>query len=409
MKIRLLHLVLGCALLACQPAWSADVARKIVLVGGVPSEGPGRHDYPNGTRLLKSLLESSAELRAIENLTVEAHTDGWPSDPSAFDDAATIVLYCDGLENHPLFDPGRRAVFQSLMQRGVGLVALHQAVTVPAGDVAIGLERWLGGARYGMYDRTTEMAELTPAGHAVGRGVAPFAYYDEFYPTIRFERGAGKLTPLLTGALHVQFREGRHLVIGAPVTTTVAWAFEREAGGRAVGFSGAHYLMAFDVPELRRLLLNAVIWTAGLEVPEDGVHSEPADAAARIVEDLGRKRVVEAVVTRPADDKIVQFPWGQLTWYASGELGNSDTMTVGRAVIRPGLENPRHFHPNCDEVLHVLQGRILHSMGDRKVEMAAGDTVSIATGVPHNARNIGDQDAVLLISFSSADRKVVNE
>ena len=84
-------------------------------------------------------------------------------------------------------------------------------------------------------------------------------------------------------------------------------------------------------------------------------------------------------------------------------------MTVGEAVIKPGQQNPRHYHPNCDEVLHVVRGRILHTMGSRQAEMSTGDTVSIPTGVHHNARNIGTEDAVLAISFSSAHREVIGE
>ncbi len=55
----------------------------------------------------------------------------------------------------------------------------------------------------------------------------------------------------------------------------------------------------------------------------------------------------------------VEAPWGTLTWYA--ELGNSGDMTVGRCVIRPGAANPLHSHPNCSEVLVVMQGRIAHT------------------------------------------------
>jgi quercetin dioxygenase-like cupin family protein len=106
---------------------------------------------------------------------------------------------------------------------------------------------------------------------------------------------------------------------------------------------------------------------------------------------------------------VIEQTWGKITWYASGPLGNSETMTVGEAVIRPGQENPRHYHPNCDEILHVVRGRIVHSMGTRQVEMTAGDTVSIPMGVRHNARNIGTEDAVLAISFSSAHREVIGE
>ena len=117
-----------------------------------------------------------------------------------------------------------------------------------------------------------------------------------------------------------------------------------------------------------------------------------------------------AIVSRPADYLRVPQPWGDLTWYVSAQLGNSATMTVGQCVIKPGMENPRHHHPNCDEVLHVVSGTILHSMeGGKQVTMTAGDTVSIPAGVAHNAKNIGSVDAVLSICFSSAHRQVVGE
>jgi len=116
-----------------------------------------------------------------------------------------------------------------------------------------------------------------------------------------------------------------------------------------------------------------------------------------------------AIVSQPKDNKVLPQPWGTITWYVSSELGNSETMTVGVAVVKPGMENPRHFHPNCDEVLHVIKGSIIHSMDDRKVAMSAGDTVSIPAGVHHNAKNVGSEDAVLSICFSSAHRQVVGE
>lgn len=101
--------------------------------------------------------------------------------------------------------------------------------------------------------------------------------------------------------------------------------------------------------------------------------------------------------------------WGRLVWMVSGALGNSDTMTVGRCYLDPGQQNPRHYHPNCDEVLHVLQGRIVHSLGDETFEMGPGDTVSIPSGTLHNARNVGDVQAVFVISFSTPDRQTVGE
>jgi len=409
---------IAAAVITSAMLWSwpvADAATRIVLIGGTKSEGPAQHDYPNGIRLLKTLVEYSPDARAIEGLVVDAYPDGWPFDPSELEGASTVVMYFDGLDRHPLLDAARRSRFEELMKKGTGLVALHQATTVPPDDTHINLQRWLGGARYGMFDRATEMVTLEPAPHAVSRGLSAFTYRDEFYPTLRFVDAGRALTPILSGALHVDFREGRHLVLDRPTVSTVAWTYERKGGGRSFGYTGAHYFASLDEPALRKLLLNAIFWTAGLEVPGAGLRDDlEADAAARVTRqtrlaEAKPREIVEAIVTRPSENKALEYPWGRITWYVSGELGNSETLTVGQAVIRPGQENPRHYHPNCDEVLRVARGRILHSMGDRTVEMAAGDTVSIPTGVRHNARNIGTEDAVLEISFSTADRKVVGE
>ncbi len=266
---------------------------RIVLIGGPASEGPGRHAYPDGIRVLKAMLEASADFTTHRHVTVVAYPDGWPADPAALDDAATIVWYFDGLERHPLRDPARRAQFDTLMRRGVGLVALHQSFTVAPGD-DLGLFAALGGVREGMFDRTTETAELVPSAreHPVTRGIGPFAHRDEFYPTVRIASGA---TTLVDGVLHVQYRDGGSLVDENAERHPVAWGWQRVGGGRSVAFSGAHFLEALDQPDVRRLLMGAIFWTADLAVPADGVGSAlPAEATriARAAEAAAPARVV---------------------------------------------------------------------------------------------------------------------
>jgi quercetin dioxygenase-like cupin family protein len=116
-----------------------------------------------------------------------------------------------------------------------------------------------------------------------------------------------------------------------------------------------------------------------------------------------------SAVSRANDAEILDLPWGTLSWRVSRALGNSNVMTFGRATIRAGMSNPRHRHPNCDEVLHVLSGSIEHWLGDESCIMKAGDTISIPTGVWHQARALGDSDAVMAICFSSADRETEME
>lgn len=112
----------------------------------------------------------------------------------------------------------------------------------------------------------------------------------------------------------------------------------------------------------------------------------------------------------PADRVLVEpQSWGRLEWMISGALGNSESMTVGRCYIHPGERNPRHYHPNCDEVLHVISGTIEHTVDDEVTTMGPGDTISIPSGALHNARNTGADEAVFVIAFSTPDRKTVGE
>lgn len=111
-----------------------------------------------------------------------------------------------------------------------------------------------------------------------------------------------------------------------------------------------------------------------------------------------------------AENRVMTDDWGELTWFADGEMGNSEEVTVGRCVIKPGRKNPTHTHPNCSEVLTVMAGRIEHAVeGGRTVRMGVGDTITIAPGFFHYAENVGHEDAELFIVFTSAHREVQGE
>lgn len=266
-------LLLGLVLAAC-----TDVPRKtVVLIGGADREGPGHHDYSTGIRALERLLRDSPDARGIR---VVAHPGGWPDDPSALDDAAAIVWYFDGVDRHPLYDPARRAQIERAMQRGAGLVTLHQASTIAPDRGDAGLLQWLGAVREGMFDRTMQWARLEPAStvHPVTSGLATFEYRDEFYPTLRLMEGA---QPVLFAEVEVQYRNGARLVERTPERVPVAWAWQRDDGGRAFGYTGVHLSAALDDPQVRRMLLNAVLWTTGMDVPATGARDGRPPAPAR--------------------------------------------------------------------------------------------------------------------------------
>ena len=105
----------------------------------------------------------------------------------------------------------------------------------------------------------------------------------------------------------------------------------------------------------------------------------------------------------------IDTEWGRLEWFANSEIGNSSELTVGRCIIKPGEKNPMHHHPNCSEVLVVQKGEIRHAADGDSFAMKEGDVITIPAGVVHNAENTGNDDAVLMIAFSSADRKTIGE
>jgi quercetin dioxygenase-like cupin family protein/type 1 glutamine amidotransferase len=375
---------------------SPPLAKKIVIIGGKKSHGPGEHDFPNGVPMIAAWLKASPAFAAVDVLS---YTGGFPADLAVLDGASSLVLYFDGVQETPppLLDPARVAKLQQLMDAGAGLITLHQASTLPAGNKTVPLTEWLGAQRNGMFDRTTEKVtlKLATASHPVTAGVKEIAFEDEFYPTLQFHPQR-KVTPILRTELTPKFGDAKKQQDNPPARGehTVGWAFERANGGRSFGFTGAHYVKNLENPNLRQLLVNAIAWTAKIDVPAGGV---PVPGPI----------VGISQVNRHAENRVVPMPWGHLRWYTSAEMGNSRTMTTGVAVIKPGQTNPRHFHPNCDEILHVISGKIRHTMNEVSVEMNAGDTVSIPQGVLHNAANIGTEDAVLAISFSTAYREAV--
>lgn len=382
----------------------------IALIGGDKQGYPrSEHDYPDGILAIERLIKGSPQLQAF-NPVIKAFPAGFPADLSQIAGANVVVLYFGAdyrppRMTNPLEDPARLGAIKQLMTKGAGLIALHQASTVADQTSPIPFADWLGAIRYGMADRTTEVAAVQIAGgtNPVARGLKDFDYLDEFYPTLSFSKTT-KVTPILIARVHIQTRNNKPVFEEPPADHVIAWVAERPNGGRSFGFTGAHYLATFDQPEIRTVLLNAILWTAKRDVPAGGATTNTI-TMRHYGGVAGARSVVNQRVLLPRAEALVEpQPWGKLEWFASRELGNSTSMTVGVATIRAGKENPRHRHPNCDEILHVIQGHIMNRVGDKEYEMHSGDTVTIPEGTWHNARNIGNEDAVLWISYSSPDR-----
>jgi type 1 glutamine amidotransferase len=259
-------------------------AKKVVFVAGRPSHGPGEHEHRAGCLLLQSCLEGCPGVVSF------VYTNGWPQNPTeAFADAATVVVYSDGGGGHPLLQDDHLDVIGDLVKKGVGLVCIHYAVEPTKEKGEKEFLDWIGGCfeiNHSVNPTWTADFKELPK-HPVTNGVRPFKIFDEWYFYMRFRDGMQGVTPILTAippestmsrpnGTHEGNPEVREAVKrGEP--QHMAWACERPDGGRGFGFTGAHYLKNFGNGDFRKLVLNAILWTAHIEVPADGVQSQVSE------------------------------------------------------------------------------------------------------------------------------------
>ena len=82
---------------------SSNAANKrILLIAGKPSHGPGDHEFRAGSLLLQKCLNKA------QNIQAEVHDFGWPKDDSAFDGIDAVLIYADGGGGHPAIQKTER-------------------------------------------------------------------------------------------------------------------------------------------------------------------------------------------------------------------------------------------------------------------------------------------------------------
>ncbi len=273
--------------LTAGPAGAEEAARsKIVFVAGRPSHGPGAHEHRAGCMLLADDLNHSG-------LAVDAvvTTNGWPQDESIFDGAAAIVIYADGGGGHPAMP--HLDELRKLAAKGVGIGCIHYAVEIPKGEPGDTFVDLIGG--YFETDHSVNPhweASFKLPEHPVTRGVHDYKMLDEWYYHMRFRPDMAGVTPILTDlpppeslsrpdGPHEGNPDVRAAVLERKEPQHVMWVYDRpeEFGkGRSFGFTGGHFHRNWQNDNQRRVVLNAIIWSAGLEVPADGVKSStPTD------------------------------------------------------------------------------------------------------------------------------------
>lgn len=249
-----------------QHAAAEPAVAKVVFLAGKDSHGPGAHEHKAGSELLSSALRK----RRLDYETVNVY-GGWPEDESVFENAAAVVMYCDGGKGHLIND--HLDTFNRLISEGVGVVALHYCVEVPKGSAAASAMLDATGGYFETHwsvnpHWTADYTTLPP--HPITLGIEPFSLLDEWYFNMRFqEQGVTDILSAVAPGSTMERRNGPHsgndavrklVADGLPQVT--AWAYERPEGGRGFGFTGGHFHKNWQNDNARNLVLNAIEWVA---------------------------------------------------------------------------------------------------------------------------------------------------
>jgi hypothetical protein len=298
------HLLLHCALALLSGSTATAADKKIVLIAGKQSHPPGMHEFRAGCLLLQACLAKAP------GVSVTVYSNGWPHVENAFVDADAVVIYADGGAGHPAIKDNHKQVLGELARRGVGLGFMHYGVEIPKTNGGPELLQWIGGYYEHQYSANPMWSpnyQNFPK-HPVANGVKPFTNRDEWYFNMRWREvlkdgdasleGVARtrpvgLTPILVATPSDDVRKGpyvypkgpyQHIIDASGREETMMWTYERPGGGRGFGFTGGHTHAHWGDGNQRKVVLNALLWIAKADVPQNGWESSvtPEQLAANL-------------------------------------------------------------------------------------------------------------------------------
>jgi type 1 glutamine amidotransferase len=251
--------------------------KNIIILTGVKSHPATLHEYIKNARLIKVMLDHADN---VKDLNVEIIYPGWPEDPVVLDKADLILTISDGRDGPGdqrvpfMVSDERMKIIQKQVDRGCGVMTFHYSTFAPDkyGDQIL---EWVGGYFDWQNDKGERewysditfldvVVQLPHMDHPVSNGVNPFQIVEEYYYDLRFKPDDSRFTSIVrVPDLEAEKPQGK----------IVAWAIDREDGGRGFGTSLGHFYGNWKNDDYRKLLLNAIVWAAGMDVPEDGVKS----------------------------------------------------------------------------------------------------------------------------------------
>ncbi|MAT15266.1 MAG: hypothetical protein CMJ46_08355 [Planctomyces sp.] len=232
---------------------------KVLFVGKQPDHPFATHMYLHTSEMLAKCLQLNGEIETVVS-------DGWPQDAAVLEGIDTIVVYTTPAAEF-LFDGPHRDQVIAQLDKGVGLVTIHWASSIFDKNLDRLGPMWLsymGGtwiSNVGLHTGPSHLKQLVPE-HPISCGWKEYEIRDEYYlnPSIT------EATPLLE-------------VTANDKPVVVGWAYEREQNdGRSYATTLGHFYDNFQQEPFRRMIVNAILWSAHVDVPEEGARVDLSEA-----------------------------------------------------------------------------------------------------------------------------------
>jgi len=252
-------------------------------------DGSGRHETRRDLLVLQHCIDSITNIKGIKIKTKFLYERD-VINVDDLKDAAAIIIECSSVTSspkraHPLLPPlpaGQKnygkdtlAYFNnidSLQEAGMGIMIIHWGIATDgaAQSVQTHYLKWFGQVALSGYTRNplgywTVTPVKAAQKHPVLSGIKPWMYKDEIFSNLVVKPGDAYRTDLLLG-------ESPQTNQGIIASNCIASAYEK---GKARGllWGGMDYHSALLNENYLRFVLNAIVWTAGIDVPKDGIKS----------------------------------------------------------------------------------------------------------------------------------------
>jgi mannose-6-phosphate isomerase-like protein (cupin superfamily) len=101
----------------------------------------------------------------------------------------------------------------------------------------------------------------------------------------------------------------------------------------------------------------------------------------------------------PNDDWHEVTPGERIKIHTSSEQ-TGGAFSMVEAIAEPGNGVPTHVHHHEDEHFIVLEGTLRIAAGDKRADISAGETITVARGVPHAWCNASKAPVRMVVVFS---------